>query len=107
MNGAVKRENRNEKREYLRKSCPTPIGFAALDKHHTAIIKNISDGGVCLDTVAAIDIGKDVALKIQLTDDQEPIMIIGEVVWNSPRGLGVKFKIGFDSSLIQCLMEAQ
>jgi Tfp pilus assembly protein PilZ len=81
------------------------LGFATLDKHHTAIIKNISDGGIFLDTVAAIDVGKDVAITIQLTDDQEPIMIIGEVVWNSPRGLGVKFKIGFDSSLIPCLME--
>ena len=105
MNGATNHGNTRDKRKHHRKSCPAPIGFATLDKHHTAIIKNISDGGVFLDTIAAIHIGRDVAMKIRLTDDQEPIMIIGEVVWNSPRGLGVKFKMGFDSSLIQCLMD--
>lgn len=104
MNGANKQETAREKRKYKRKFCPNSLGYAKLDRHHTAIIKNISDGGVFLDTVATICVGKDVAMKIQLADDQEPIMIIGEVVWNSPRGLGVKFKMGFDSSLIQCLM---
>lgn len=107
MNTMTKHGNAKDKRKYKRKSIPTSLGYAWLDKDHTAIIKNISDGGVFLDTVAPIDIGKDVAMKIQLTDDQEPIMIIGEVAWNSHRGLGVKFKMGFDASLIQFLMDDQ
>jgi len=32
-------------------------------------------------------------------------MIIGEVAWNSSRGLGVKFKMGFDASLLQFPMD--
>ena len=101
MNAKTRHGNTKDKRKYQRKLSTTSLGFATLDKNHTAIIKNISDGGVFLDTVAPIDVGKDVAMKIQLTEDQEPIMIIGEVAWNSPRGLGVKFKMGFDASLIQ------
>ena len=105
MNAETKHGNAKDKRKYKRKLSTTSLGFAALDKNHTAIIKNISNGGVFLDTVAPIDVGKDVAMKIQLTEDQEPIMIIGEVAWNSPRGLGVKFKMGFDASLIQFPMD--
>jgi|GEM_PF-2471243 Tfp pilus assembly protein PilZ len=105
MNAMSKNGKAANKRKYKRKLFPTSLGFAMLDKNHTAIIKNISDGGVFLNTVAPIGVGKDVAMKIQLTQDQEPIMIIGEVAWNSPRGLGVKFKMGFDASLIQLHME--
>jgi Tfp pilus assembly protein PilZ len=105
MKATTKHGNAKNKRKDKRKPIPTSLGFAALDKNHTAIIKNISDGGMFLDTVAPIGIGKDVAMKIQLTEDQEPIMIIGEVAWNSPRGLGVRFKMGFDASLIQFLMD--
>jgi Tfp pilus assembly protein PilZ len=105
MNNGTKTESGKNNRKYKRKLIPTSLGYAMLDKNHTAIIKNISDGGVFLDTVAPVGIGKDVAMKIQLTEDQEPIMIIGEVAWNSPRGLGVKFKMGFDASLIQFLMD--
>ena len=94
-----------DKREHQRKKCSTSIGYASLDKNHTAIIKNISEGGVCLDTPEALDVGRDIAMKIQLSREQEPIVIIGEVVWNSPSDMGVKFKMGFDASLMKSLMD--
>ena len=105
MTAANKRENTRDKRKAKRRTLKTSPGFATLDINHTAIIKNISDGGMFLDTTAPIGVGKDVAMKIQMAEDQEPIMIIGKVAWNSPRGLGVKFKMGFDASLIQVLMD--
>ena len=104
MGTSKKSKDFNEKRKYKRKGCSTSIGYAVLDKNHTAVIENISNGGAFLDTLNPIDVGRDIAMKIQLTQGQKPIMIIGEVAWNSPRGMGVKFKMGFDSSLIKCLM---
>ena len=94
-----------EKRKYERKACSASVGYAFLDKNHTAIIENISDEGAFLDTLNPVTVGHDIAMKIQLEKDQQPIMIIGEVAWNSPRGMGVKFKMGFDSSLIQYLVD--
>ena len=105
MKTSNKAKGFKEKREYPRKACSTPIGYAALDKNHTAIIENISDGGVFLDTLDSFDIGHDIAMKIQLSREQQPIMIIGEVVWNSPRGMGVRFKMGFDASFMESLMD--
>ena len=103
MKTAKRSNDFKEKRQYERKECSASVGYAFLDKNHTAIIENISDGGAFLDTLNPVSVGHDIAMKIQLEQDQQPIMIIGEVAWNSSRGMGVRFKLGFDSSLIQYL----
>ena len=89
-----------EKRKFPRKECSVPVGYAVLDEDYTALIENISYGGVYIDAETILDIGQDILLNIQLTEDTQPFTVIGEVAWHSPKGMGVRFKMGFDLSML-------
>ena len=93
-----------EKRKFPRMECSVPVGYAELDEDYTALIENISYGGVFIDAETLLDIGQDILLNIQLTDDTQPFTVIGEVAWHSPKGMGVKFKMGFDLSMLTGLV---
>ena len=101
----VEKEKLREKRKSPRKKCAVDVAYAYLDTNHTAIIRNLSPEGVFIDTRDPIDVGNKIAMEIRLSDEQDPIMIIGEVAWNSRRGMGVKFQLGFSASLIQPLID--
>ena len=90
-----------EKRKSSRKKCSARVGYAYLDSNHTAIIENISQEGAFINSKSLPDIGKKLLMTIKFSEDSEPISIIGEVVWLSPRGIGVKFNSGFDAGLIE------
>ncbi len=93
-----------EKRKFPRKECSVPVGYAELDDDYTALIENISYGGVFIDAETILGIGQEILLNIQLTDDTQPFTVIGEVAWHSPKGMGVKFKMGFDLSMLTGLV---
>lgn len=99
-----KRKPAREKRKYTRKPCSTPVGYAVLDTDHTAVIENISSGGVFIDSENALDVGRDILMTIQFPEEPKPVTLIGEVVWNNHKGMGIRFKMGFDSGLIPFLM---
>ena len=92
-----------EKRKFPRMECSVPVGYAILDEDYTALIENISYGGVYIDAETILDIGQEILLNIQLTEDRQPFTVIGEVAWHSPKGMGVKFKMGFDLSMLSGL----
>ena len=95
---------RRDRRHKLPSSADSvPVGYAVLDEDYTALIENISYGGVYIDAETILDIGQEILLNIQLTEDTQPFTIIGEVAWHSPKGMGVKFKMGFDLSMLHAL----
>ena len=103
MQNSNKHISLDEKRKFPRKECSVPVGYAVLDEDYTALIENISYGGVYIDAETILDIGQEILLNIQLTEDAPPFTVIGEVAWHSPNGMGVKFKMGFDLSMLSML----
>lgn len=100
MESSDKRMSVSEKRKFPRKECSVPVGYAILDQDYTALIENISYGGVFIDAETILDIGQEILLNIQLTADTQPFTVLGEVAWHGPKGMGVKFKMGFDLSML-------
>ena len=100
MVSSDKRLSIAEKRKFPRRECSVPVGYAILDQDYTALIENISYGGVFIDAENILGVGQEILLNIQLTADTHPFTVIGEVAWHSPKGMGVKFKMGFDLSML-------
>jgi hypothetical protein len=82
-------------RRYERKSHSMPVEYVAQDHSSQGVVKDISIGGVLLETSeigGSFSIGEDIILTIQYPDQEKYIKIRGEVVRIEPQRIGVKFK---------------
>ena len=82
-------------RRYERKSHSMPVEYVAQDHSNKGVIKDISMGGVLLETSeiwGSFSIGEDIVLNIQYPNQEKYIKIRGEVVRIEPQRIGVKFK---------------
>lgn len=82
-------------RRYERKSQSMPVEYVAQDHSNQGVIKDISVGGVLLETNeigGSFSIGEDIILSIQYPNQEKYIKIRGEVVRIEPQRIGVKFK---------------
>ena len=81
-------------RRYERKSQSMPVEYVAQDHSSQGVIKDISVGGVLLETNeigGSFSIGEDIILSIQYPNQEKYIKIRGEVVRIEPQRIGVKF----------------
>jgi uncharacterized protein (TIGR02266 family) len=78
----------SDRRRHVRKPCSIAV---TLDGVFTDFIRNISTGGVFIETSEAFQPGKHLALKFSLPDQKEPVEITGQIAWRSPEGVGVRF----------------
>jgi len=70
-------------------------------------IKDISAGGVFIETRMPFSVGQEVSLAFPLPNYQKYIKIIGEIVRISPHGIGVKFRMASQDqeAIIKSLLE--
>ena len=68
------------------------------DGHGGSSSKNISEGGICLPTQQRLQAGMILELSIHITEDANPIVATGEVIWlrdkeesRFPYSMGLKF----------------
>jgi Tfp pilus assembly protein PilZ len=85
-------DKHEERREHPRKPCLISADGATGDSAFNGFIKNISAGGVFIETPQAFAVGEEVSLTFSCPGHEDPVKIVGEIVWNVPGGLGVKFK---------------
>ncbi len=81
----------SDRREHYRKPCSIEVTYTTQDDTFTDFIKNISTGGVFMQTSAPLSIGQQISLVFPFPSQTEPIKMTGEVVWKSPVGAGVRF----------------
>jgi Tfp pilus assembly protein PilZ len=79
-------------RKYARKTLVAVVDYATQDQAYRDFIKNISAGGVFIETSVPVSIGQELSLTFTLPYHQAHIKITGEVVRISPQGIGVRFK---------------
>jgi uncharacterized protein (TIGR02266 family) len=79
------------KREHYRKPFFTVVDFTTRGHAFKDFIKNISPGGVFIETSIPFNVGQELSLTFALPNCQKHIKITGEVVRITPQGIGVKF----------------
>lgn len=68
------------------------VDYADRDRAFKDFIKNISAGGVFIETNTPFSIGKDITLTFSFSNYQHPIKITVKIVWTDTLGIGVQFK---------------
>lgn len=79
------------KREHYRKPFFTVVDFTTRGHAFKDFIKDISPGGVFIETSIPCNIGQELSLTFALPNCQKHIKITGEVVRITLQGIGVKF----------------
>ena len=79
-------------RKYPRKRWVIPVDLKIKDQTFKEFIKDISKGGVFIETQTPFSVGQEIRLHIQLPNKSRPLEIVGEIVRSNVQGVGVKFK---------------
>jgi uncharacterized protein (TIGR02266 family) len=79
-------------RKNKRRSWKIAVEFTDGNRVMRDYIKDISSGGVFIETKMPLTVGQDLNLKFPLPNYRKLVKVAGEIVWTSPEGIGVKFK---------------
>ena len=69
------------------------VNYSVEDRFYKSRIRNISAGGLFIETRMPFTAGQEVSLAFPLPDYQKRIKITGEIARVTPQGIGVKFKM--------------
>ena len=81
----------NEQRRHSRKDTLLPVDYASYDKSFRDFIRDISEGGVFIETKQPLMPGHKIAMTFMTTDNQHHFKINGKIVRYVQDGIGVKF----------------
>jgi len=85
------KESEMELRKHPRRSFSKPVYFSAHNRYYQGLIRDISRGGLFIQTSDSISLGREIHLVIPHTKFDKNVMIRGKVVRLTPKGVGVKF----------------
>jgi hypothetical protein len=94
-----------ERRKCTRKPCSTAIAYGTKGFSSIEYIKDISGWGLFIRTQKTMAVGEDITMTIPTPGSDSTIKIIGEVVRQNAKGVGVKFKLGIDDSVVKTIIE--
>ena len=78
-------------RDDVRKDFEKNISFSVQDRSYKAISKDISNGGLFIQTNEVFTLGQTVMLNIPFSDGSREIKVPAEIVRVSNQGIGVRF----------------
>ena len=84
------RQSKSEKRKHPRISTFISTDFADDDRIYKDFIKNISAGGLYIETEVPFLVNKELRITFFLPDSEDPIKVTGKIVRIDPKGVGVK-----------------
>jgi len=84
--------HRTLQRKHPRKSCFMAVDYADRDRAFKDFIRNISAGGVFIETNLPFSIGKEITLTFSSSKYERPIKITGKIARTGRGGIGVRFK---------------
>lgn len=94
-----------DRRHHARKPCLLKVGYATMDLSFIDFITDINSWGAFIQSDKKVPVGESISMTIPLHGDEQSIKIIGEVMWSSPQGLGVKFNMGVSTSVLSTLLD--
>ncbi len=87
----LERWKSKKRRRDPRRPCSVPVDYATGDRIFKGFIKDISSGGVFVESRKALDLGEEITLTFTSPDLPKPVKIKGEIVRKNLLGVGVKF----------------
>lgn len=78
-------------RNDVRKDFQKDISFSVQDRQYKAICRDISNGGIFIQTNEVFSVGQTVILNIPFSDGSREIKVPAEIVRVSNHGIGLKF----------------
>ena len=95
-----------EVRDHLRKPFFMNVNYATCERSYNDFIKDISAGGLFIETRRPFSIGQDIVLTFPFPEDRKHVKISGEIVRTTEKGIGVRFKMSGQEQqqLTECLM---
>ena len=94
-----------DRRSHARQRCSLRVGYATMDLSFIDFITDINCWGVFIQSDKKVPIGESVSMTIPLHGEEQSIKIIGEVMWTGPQGMGVKFNMGINMSVLSTLLD--
>ncbi len=85
------KESDMELRKHPRRSFHKPVYFSAQNRYYQGLIRDISRGGLFIQTNDSISLGHEIHLVIPDTKFDKNVMIRGKVVRMTQKGVAVKF----------------
>jgi Tfp pilus assembly protein PilZ len=81
----------NDLREHPRRPAAQLVEFAIGDHFYSEAMRDISVGGMFIETTLELVIGQEVAISIPFSDGRAPVRVRGEVVRVTGDGIGIRF----------------
>ena len=85
------KESEMELRKHPRRSFSKPVYFSADNRYYQGLIRDISRGGLFIQTADSFALGNEIHLVIPDTKYDKNVMIKGRIVRSSPSGVAIKF----------------
>ena len=86
-----KRVKKDEQRQHPRFECLVDVDFDISEWSYDGVVKNISFGGVYIETHHPVTIDSEINLTLTSMDDERHCNIRGTVVRRDAKGIGVQF----------------
>jgi len=95
-----------EVRDNFRKPFFMNVNYATCERNYNDFIKDISAGGLFIETRRPFSIGQDIVLTFPFPEEQKHVKVSGEIVRTTENGIGVRFKMSEleQQQLTECLM---
>jgi len=84
-------ESKEEKRSHVRKPFFMPVDYSTRDRVYRDFIKDISMGGVFIETLRPPPVGQEILMAFSFPNLHRNFKITGDVVRMNPKGIGVAF----------------
>ncbi|MBT8369520.1 MAG: PilZ domain-containing protein [Deltaproteobacteria bacterium] len=94
-----------DRRRHTRHACSLKVGYATMDLSFIDFITDINCWGVFIQSDKKVPVGESISMTIPLHGDEQSIKVIGEVMWSSSQGMGIKFNMGVNSSILSTLLD--
>jgi hypothetical protein len=78
-------------RDGFRRMYDQTITFSTQDRQYSALCRDISSGGIFIQTLDIFKLGQLVTLDIPFSNEKESIKVPAEIVRVNPDGIGLKF----------------
>jgi len=81
----------NDLREHPRRPVAQQVDFTIGDRFYTDAMRDISVGGLFIETNLDLAVGQEVAVSIPFSDGRPPVRVRGEVARVTGDGIGIRF----------------
>ena len=81
------------------------VGCATQDLSFIDYISDINCWGVFVQSEHPVPVGESIIMTIPMMGDGQSIKVIGEVMWSAPQGMGVRFNMGIDNSVLDGILK--